>query len=152
MDLYLPTTPFIVVVVYFITYALRKYVIKTDEQRKSLPPIAAAIGCLIALVFYFFAPSEIEFTNLVDAVTSGMCSGLAAVGCNQVYKQFKRFASSSYNDGYYDPIAETGDKKKDATKAVAKVVTQSIEQAVEEETPNPTNMDDYIDNDTSNQC
>lgn len=149
MDLYLPTTPFIVVVVYFITYALRKYVIKTDEQRKSLPPIAAAIGCLIALIFYFFAPSEIEFTNLVDAVTSGMCSGLAAVGCNQVYKQFKRFASSSYNDNYYDPIAETGDKKKE--EAANKPVALKAEEPVEE-TPNPTNMDDYIDNDTSNQC
>ena len=147
MDLYLPTTPFIVVVVYFITYALRKYVIKTDEQRKSLPPIAAAIGCLIALIFYFFAPSEIEFTNLVDAVTSGMCSGLAAVGCNQVYKQFKRFASSSYNDNYYDPIAETGDKKEVANKPVALKTEEPVE-----ETPNPTNIEDYIDHEDVNKC
>lgn len=147
MDLYLPTTPFIVVVVYFITYALRKYIIKTDEQRKSLPPIAAAIGCLIALIFYFFAPSEIEFTNLVDAVTSGMCSGLAAVGCNQVYKQFKRFASSSYNDNYYDPIAETGDKKEDANKPVALKTEEPVE-----ETPNPTNIEDYIDHEDVNKC
>lgn len=147
MDLYLPTTPFIVVVVYFITYALRKYVIKTDEQRKSLPPIAAAIGCFIALIFYFFAPNEIEFTNLVDAVTSGMCSGLAAVGCNQVYKQFKRFASSSYNDNYYDPIAETGDKKEDANKPVALKTEEPVE-----ETPNPTNIEDYIDHEDINKC
>lgn len=147
MDLYLPTTPFIVVVVYFITYVLRKYVIKTDEQRKSLPPIAAAIGCLIALIFYFFAPSEIEFTNLVDAVTSGMCSGLAAVGCNQIYKQFKRFASSSYNDNYYDPIAETGDKKEAANKPVALKTEEPVE-----ETPNPTNIEDYIDHEDVNKC
>lgn len=147
MDLYLPTTPFIVVVVYFITYALRKYVIKTDEQRKSLPPIAAAIGCLIALVFYFFAPSEIEFTNLVDAVTSGMCSGLAAVGCNQVYKQFKRFASVNYDDGYYDPIAKTDTKPIKVTTA-----PNSDSNTTMAETPNPTNMEDYIDHEDVNKC
>lgn len=147
MDLYLPTTPFIVVVVYFITYALRKYVIKTDEQRKSLPPIAAAIGCFIALIFYFFAPNEIEFTNLVDAVTSGMCSGLAAVGCNQVYKQFKRFASANYDDGYYDPIAETDTK---SIKVTTDPKTES--NITTTETPNPTNMEDYIDHENDNKC
>lgn len=147
MDLYLPTTPFIVVVVYFITYALRKFVIKTDEQRKSLPPIAAAIGCLIALIFYFFAPNEIEFTNLVDAVTSGMCSGLAAVGCNQVYKQFKRFASANYDDGYYDPIAETDTKPIKATTA-----SKTESNTTTTETPNPTNMEDYIDHENDNKC
>lgn len=147
MDLYLPTTPFIVVVVYFITYALRKFVIKTDEQRKSLPPIAAAIGCLIALIFYFFAPNEIEFTNLVDAVTSGMCSGLAAVGCNQVYKQFKRFASANYDDGYYDPIAETDKKPIKVTTA-----SKTESNTTTAETPNPTNMEDYIDHEDDNKC
>ena len=147
MDLYLPTTPFIVVVVYFITYALRKFVIKTDEQRKSLPPIAAAIGCLIALIFYFFAPNEIEFTNLVDAVTSGMCSGLAAVGCNQVYKQFKRFASANYDDGYYDPIAKTD------TKPIKVTTTPKTESnTTTTETPNPVNMEDYIDHEDDNKC
>ena len=150
MDLYLPTTPFIVVVVYFITYALRKFVLKTDEQRKSLPPIAAAIGCAIALIFYFCAPNEIFFANVIEACTSGMCSGLAAVGCNQVYKQFKRFANANYNDGYYDPMAETGDGDK-KIKVTDMTSTTKVEE-VSKETPNPTNMEDYIDHEDDNKC
>lgn len=87
----LATVPIIIFAVYFIIWLLKKFVFKTNESRKNLPPIAGAIGVAIALAFYFFAPQEIGFESIVDAATQGAASGFAAVGCNQVYKQWKKF-------------------------------------------------------------
>lgn len=87
----LATVPIIIFAVYFIVWLLKKFVFKTNESRKNLPPIAGATGVAIALAFYFFAPQEIGFESIVDAVTQGVASGFAAVGCNQVYKQWRKF-------------------------------------------------------------
>ena len=87
----LATVPIIIFAVYFIIWLLKKFVFKTNESRKNLPPIAGATGVAIALAFYFFAPQEIGFDSIVDAATQGAASGFAAVGCNQVYKQWKKF-------------------------------------------------------------
>lgn len=91
MELQLTTMPFIVLAVYFIIWILKKFIFKSDESRKNLPPIAAAIGCAIAIAFYFLDPDEVGFSGIIDCCTTGMASGLAAVGCNQVYKQFQKF-------------------------------------------------------------
>lgn len=87
----LVTVPIIIFAVYFIVWLLKKFVFKTNESRKNLPPIAGATGIAIALAFYFFAPQEIGFESIVDAATQGAASGFAAVGCNQVYKQWRKF-------------------------------------------------------------
>jgi len=44
---------------------------------------------------FFIAPEAAAFTNVIDACTSGIASGLAAVGANQVYKQLTKDNSSS---------------------------------------------------------
>lgn len=87
----LATVPIIIFAVYFVVWLLKKFVFKTNESRKNLPPIAGALGVAFALAFYFFAPEEIGFGSIVDAATQGAASGFAAVGCNQVYKQWRKF-------------------------------------------------------------
>lgn len=98
MELELTTMPFIVLVVYFGTWVLKKFVFKTDEARKNLPPIAAAMGCAISISIFFLAPELASFNNIIDCCTTGMASGLASVGCNQVYKQFKKFQNVNATD------------------------------------------------------
>lgn len=93
----LATMPFIVLVVYFVIYCLKLWVLKTNEARKSIPPIAAALGCGIAVAIYFFAPELIGFENIIDCCTTGIGSGLAAVGCNQVIKQHQKFKNPTSN-------------------------------------------------------
>ena len=90
MEFDVTSMPFIVLVVYFIVWCLKKWVFTTNETRTNLPPIAAASGCAIALLIYFRAPELANFGNVIDAATTGIGSGLAAVGCNQVYKQFQK--------------------------------------------------------------
>lgn len=91
MELELATMPFIILTVYFIVWLLKRFILKTDKQRQSLPPIAMVLGAAIATLLFFFMPEATEFANIIEALTTGMGSGLAAVGCNQVYKQFQKF-------------------------------------------------------------
>jgi len=85
------TVPLIIFIVYFAIWCLKLWVLKTDKARKNIPPIAAALGCGIALLFFFLAPAELPFDGIVDCCTQGIASGLAAVGFNQIFKQLKRY-------------------------------------------------------------
>lgn len=91
MELELATMPFIILTVYLIVWLLKRFVLKTDKQRQSLPPISMVIGGTIAVLLFYFMPNTVDFTNIIEALTTGMGSGLAAVGCNQIYKQFQKF-------------------------------------------------------------
>lgn len=95
MELSIPSMPFIVLTVYIIIFVMKKFVFKTDEQRKSIPPVAAVIGGLIGIALFYKVPESIGAANIVEACTTGMGSGLAAVGCNQVFKQFKKFTGET---------------------------------------------------------
>ena len=95
MELNLATTPFIILCVYVITDILKNFFFKTDEDKKHIPPISAAIGGLIGILVFYFVPEAISAGNIVEACTSGIASGLAAVGCNQVYKQYAKFTNTN---------------------------------------------------------
>lgn len=90
------TMPFIILCVYIITEFLKRNVLKNKTD--SLPPIAAIIGGLIGLILYRWNADYISSTNCIEAATTGMASGLAAVGCNQVYKRFLKFTSTTDDD------------------------------------------------------
>lgn len=98
MDLELNTMPFIILTVYILTELLKTFVLKADTQRKGLPIIAAIMGGFIAIMLYIFMPETTNFSDIINAATDGMASGFAAVGCNQVYKQFKRFQTVEEED------------------------------------------------------
>lgn len=98
MELSLTTTPFIILCTYIISDVLKNFFLKSDEDRKHIPPISAAIGGLLGILVFYFVPDAISASNIVEACTSGIASGLAAVGCNQVYKQYTKFMSGDYDD------------------------------------------------------
>ena len=95
MELDVATMPFIIFSVYIVTQILKTYVFKSDEQRKGLPIIAGIIGGMIGIILFIFMPETTNFSDIINAATDGMASGFAAVGCNQVYKQFKKFQNAS---------------------------------------------------------
>lgn len=87
------TMPFIILVVYIMVELTKKKVFNTDERRKLIPACAAVVGGLIGTAMYLIAPNVMaQYANIVEACTAGMASGLAATGCNQVYKQFKKYS------------------------------------------------------------
>ena len=88
------TIPFIILTVYVLAEFGKVFIFTTDNRRKLLPATAAVIGGVLAVLLFFFIPGAMtNFDNVVEACTSGMASGLAATGCNQVYKQFKAYLS-----------------------------------------------------------
>ena len=91
-------TPAIVIVTFIVAELLKTLVFKNNDKGKSLLPVlCATLGILIATIVYNFWPDMVDYTNALDAITSGGVSGLAATGCNQLYKQLAKFKSTSDN-------------------------------------------------------
>ena len=104
-DLNLNTSPFIIFIVYFLIYGIKTLFLKSNESRKHIPPIAAALGCAIAIALHYGDPTVLNASNIADACVTGITSGLAAVGFNQVFKQYKKFKSTDDTTEYYNKEA-----------------------------------------------
>lgn len=91
-------TPAIVLVIYCLVEVAKKFWLKEDKQRTMLPVICIAGGAIIALLLYFFYPQGGQYTNAVEAVASGGLSGIAATGCNQLWKQFQKYSGNATDD------------------------------------------------------
>ena len=63
----------------------------TEKLIRFIPLIALGIGIILGLVFYFACPSIISASNWFVAILIGGASGLSATGCNQIFKQLKKF-------------------------------------------------------------
>lgn len=75
----------IVVICYLIGEAVKVTVIDT----KYIPVIVGVCGALLGILAFYTMP-ELEINNIMDATASGIVSGLASTGVNQVYKQLQK--------------------------------------------------------------
>lgn len=103
-------TPAIVIVVYIIIEIAKRTVLKTDKKRQLLPLICTIIGGVFGLLLFVLYPVGSNADNIVGAFTSGAFSGLAATGCNQLYKQLKKFGANWYSDYTEDSTTDSGYK------------------------------------------
>lgn len=83
--------PGIVVSCYIAVEIAKKLFLKTDEARQLIPVVCAIIGVIICLVLYFIDPNIIGCYTILDAIAAGGLSGFAATGCNQLYKQIRKY-------------------------------------------------------------
>ena len=84
--------PVIVSLVFVLMEIYKKYIAKENESLiRFIPLIALGLGAILGLVFYFILPSIISASNWFIAVLIGGASGLSATGCNQIFKQLKKF-------------------------------------------------------------
>lgn len=84
-------TSSITFIVYTLVEVIKTAVGENTKFDNFIPLISAFLGLAIALAVYFIAPTLLGFTNALDAVVSGLMSGLAATGTNQVFKQIAKF-------------------------------------------------------------
>ena len=56
-----------------------------------IPIIACVLGVAFGILFYYVCPSIVAATNIWTAILIGGASGLSATGCNQIFKQLKKF-------------------------------------------------------------
>ena len=84
--------PVIVAIVFALMEIYKVYIAKGNEKLiRFIPLIALGLGAIFGIVFYFAFPSIISASNLFIAILIGGASGLSATGCNQIFKQLKKF-------------------------------------------------------------
>lgn len=86
-------SPFIIIVVYIVAEIYKRIFTKKTAYKNWLPIICAVLGGVIGYLIYRFYPQGIVqyADNAIGAIGNGAFSGLAATGCNQIYKQIKKF-------------------------------------------------------------
>lgn len=85
--------PVVGLAVYLVAELLKAYLVKTDDQRKLLPTYCAILGALLGLVLWFVYPGDLNGMSPTAAIMNGAFSGFAATGCNQFYKQIRKYLS-----------------------------------------------------------
>ena len=86
--------PVIVSLVFGFMEAYKVLIAKTKNKEtliRIIPIIACVIGIAFGILFYYVCPSIVAATNIWTAILIGGASGLSATGCNQIFKQLKKF-------------------------------------------------------------
>lgn len=84
--------PVIVAIVYVLVEAYKKWLAKGREKWLNvIPVIAFIVGGILGVVFFYVAPQIVIASNVWLALVVGVCSGLSAVGSNQIFKQLKKY-------------------------------------------------------------
>jgi len=81
------SVPAIVVICYLIGMGCKA--VGNDQFDKFIPTICGVCGAILGLVTFMTIPDFIVGDNWLSAVATGIVSGLAATGINQIYKQLK---------------------------------------------------------------
>lgn len=89
MNLDFITIPAIVAIVYLIALIVKS--MSTDEKiDRLIPCICGVSGLILGLLIFFTIPGFIPVSNWAEAAATGIASGLAATGINQIYKQLTK--------------------------------------------------------------
>ncbi len=84
--------PIIVAIVFLLMEAYKKWIAKGREKFNNfIPVISGVLGLILGIILYFVAPNLVVASNVWVAMLIGACSGLSATGCNQIFKQLKKF-------------------------------------------------------------
>ncbi len=84
--------PMIVTLVFSIMELYKRFIAKDKKILVSIIPIiAAVIGVLAGIVCFYAFPSIISASDIWKAMLIGGASGLSATGCNQIFKQLRKY-------------------------------------------------------------
>lgn len=84
--------PVIVTLVFLLMEVYKKFIAKDKEILiRIIPLIACALGIVMGIICFYVFPDIISATNILTAILVGGASGLSATGCNQIFKQLKKF-------------------------------------------------------------
>ena len=107
--------PGVVIITYCIAEIAKATVIKSDQQKTMLPILCTIIGGIIGGIMYKFYPSSLpNCTSIIGAITSGAISGMASTGCNQIYRQVKKFFANNSENQDNDQVDENPDQSQDS--------------------------------------
>lgn len=88
-------TPAIVLMVYVVVELLKHFVLKGKASKYTMIPVyCIVVGAVIAVLLYIFYPQGVDYSNFLEAIASGGLSGIAATGCNQLWKQYQKYSGN----------------------------------------------------------
>jgi type II secretory pathway pseudopilin PulG len=89
MNLDFITVPAIIAIVYLIALIVKS--MSTNEKLdRMIPAICGVSGLILGILIFFTIPGWMPVSNWAEAAATGIASGLAATGINQIYKQFTK--------------------------------------------------------------
>ena len=84
--------PVIATLVFSLMELYKKFIAKSNETLiRIIPIIGCVLGAVAGIVCFYAFPSIISASNIFTAILIGGASGLSATGCNQIFKQLKKF-------------------------------------------------------------
>ena len=84
--------PVITTLVFALMEIYKRYIAKDKKILVAIIPIiAGALGIVFGIICFYAFPTIISATNLGVAMLIGGASGLSATGCNQIFKQLKKY-------------------------------------------------------------
>lgn len=78
------SVPAIVVICYLIGMCVKAFIPKAE---KFIPCVVGICGAILGILIFYTIPGFIAADNWASALATGIVSGLAATGVNQIYKQ-----------------------------------------------------------------
>lgn len=78
------SVPAIVVICYLIGMCVKAFIPKAE---KFIPCVVGICGAILGILIFYTIPGFIPADNWASALATGIVSGLAATGVNQIYKQ-----------------------------------------------------------------
>ena len=79
-----------ITVMTYLAATLIKSMSTSEKLDRMIPCICGAIGLVLGLVIFFTIPGFMPVTNWAEAAATGIASGFAATGINQLYKQLTK--------------------------------------------------------------
>lgn len=84
--------PVIVTLVFVLMEIYKKFIAKDNEVLiRIIPVIAGVLGIVFGIICFYCVPEIISASNIWTAMLVGGASGLSATGCNQIFKQLKKY-------------------------------------------------------------
>ena len=72
-----------------ICYLVAMIVKATQLDSKWIPVICGTVGAILGAVAFATSLPDFPAKDILTAIATGIVSGLAAIGANQIYKQLK---------------------------------------------------------------
>lgn len=70
-----------------------------ESWLRFIPALCGLLGAILGFAGWKLWPQCIQADNLMSALATGIVSGLAATGVNQISKQFKKDSQNQDQDG-----------------------------------------------------
>ena len=78
-----------------IAFLVAQLIKQTPLNNAWLPPICGLVGGILGVTALFTSPQVIPATDIFNAASIGIVSGLAATGAHQIYKQAIKAAAEA---------------------------------------------------------